>query len=120
MQCNPTMAELLPIKQALLNIMRDGPCHGDFGICHNVDMQLTAYPTIDCYPILRELVQKWPDVVMAGDGDVAAYFIPTNGRALGARGWCWFDTQGDLRMQAMQFMVAEIDRRLAAMSALTA
>lgn len=120
MQCNPTMTKLQHVKDVLLCIMQNGPHNHDYGICDNVDEALTAYPFIDCYPILRDLVQKWPDAVMEyDDGDVSAHFIPPFSGPY-VRGWRWIDKQGDLRMQAMQFMVAEIDRRLAAVSALTA
>ena len=119
MLCNPTIGELTPIKDVLLRIMHDGPHNHDFGICHNVDVALKADPFIDCYPILLDLVQKWPDAVLEDDGDVSSYFIPSFSGPF-ARGWRWIDKQGEFRMQAMQFMVDEIDRRLAAPAALTA
>lgn len=120
MLCNPTIPELRPIKEALLSIMQDGPRDSGFGICYNVDTWLTAYPFIDCYPILRNLAQKWPNVVLDHCGEADPYFIPDTEEDEYQQGWHWIGEQGDLRMQAMQFMVAEIDRRLAAVSALTA
>lgn len=118
MLCNTTQAELHPIKEALLHIMLEGPLNGDFGICHNVDMELRN-TAIDCYPILRDLVQKWPDAVLEEDGEASECFIPSHHGPY-PRGWRWLDKQGALRVQAMQFMLAEIDRRLAAPAALTA
>ena len=120
MLCNPTIPELRTIKEALLSIMQGGPIDACLGICHNVDMQLTAYHLIDCYPILRDLVQKWPNVVLDHCGEADPYFIPDTEEDENQQGWHWIGEQGDLRMQAMQFMVAEIDRRLAAPAALTA
>lgn len=74
-----TQAALGRFRKGLLKLLQDGPSNVDYGVCYNLNTELSTMPEFVwgvAYDFISDEAQDWPHAMRREDGMLLDYFVP--------------------------------------------
>ena len=74
-----TQAELGRFRKGLLNLLQDGPTNDRYGVCRNLNTELSAMPDFEWgvgYDFVSDEAEEWPHALRNDAGRLLDWFVP--------------------------------------------
>lgn len=74
-----TQAALGRFRKGLLKLLQDGPSYAEFGVCKNLNTELSTMPEFvwgAAYDFVYDEADEWPHALRNDAGRLLDYFVP--------------------------------------------
>ena len=100
-----TQAALGRFRAGLLNLLQDGPADVKFGVCHNLNAELSM-PEFEWgvgYDFVHDEAEEWPHALRDYDGELLDWFVPvTPGQGV------WEGENLKMRQNLIQYLLGRV------------
>lgn len=101
-----TQEALGRFRKGLLNLLQDGPAEVGFGVCRNLNTELSTMPEFVWgvgYDFVSDEAEEWPHAMRNDAGELLDWFVPkTHGHGL------WEGDNLKMRQNLLQYLLGRV------------